>query len=287
MGRCYRFKSNEPALNFILPILNEGYYYNDGVQMKAARRLVIAASNEVPETEDLSAFFDRFIFRHYVDYVKDPNARVQMARTARDMSNPRVKSGKITTKITLEEIDAMQKVVRTVDFSQTIEADYDKLYRALSQAGVSVSDRRYNKGQLAMQANALLNGRLDVNHDDFAALTFILSNTKDQIAIVDNEVSKYKNPFESAVKDMHRKAKEAFDTVMALSSNKVQQSGEAVTASAALNTIITEMESEVKSARKNGYDTKPLEKMVTAVEGMISKIESEVLKNGNREKRTW
>lgn len=282
------FKSNEPALNFLLPLLNEGVYYNDGKQMKAARRIIIAASNELPDTEDLSAFFDRFIFRHWVDYVQDPQNRVLMGRMSRDFNNPRVKGTKMQNSITLAEIDAMQKVVHTIDFPATVEATYDKLYRDLqNNHSIHISDRRYAKGQVAMQAHALLNGRTKVTNDDFAALTYILGNTKGDIDVVAKEVGKYKNPYENKIKEFVAKAKEVHDAVFALSSNRVAMAGEAVTANANLTVILNNMEDEIKEARANGVDTKPLEKMMKDVENMMEKISDECLKTAQRSQRKW
>jgi MoxR-like ATPase len=282
------FKSNEPALNYLLSILNEGYFYNDGKQVKVARRLAIAASNELPDTEDLNAFFDRFIFRHWVDYVKDPQNRILMGRAAREEKNPTIKKKTIKTKLTLEEIDAMQKVVHMVEFPAMIEANYDRLIRDLNQNyGISVSDRRYYKGQVAMMAHALLNGRMRVNNDDFQAVTYILGNTKADIEHVEKEVGKYKNPHENTLKEYVKKAQEVHDKVFSMADNRTAMAGEAVTANATLQEILVKMEDEIKEARKAGVDTRPLEKMIQQVEDMMAKINEECLRKTQRAQRKW
>ncbi|MNP75692.1 hypothetical protein D3C76_1727940 [compost metagenome] len=63
--------------------------------------------------------------------------------------------------------------------------------------------------------------------------------------------------------------------------------GEAVTANANLNVILNNMEDEVKEARANGVDTKPLEKMMKEVEDMMEKITNECLKVAQRSQRKW
>lgn len=283
------FKSNDAALNFLLPILNEGYYYNGGDQVKADLRMVISASNELPDTEDLSAFFDRFIFRHWVGYVQDPQSRVLMARSSRAASNPKTKSKmKIKTTITLDEIDIMQKYVKTIDIPQQVEALYDKLYRELKDThSIIVSDRRYNKGQTAMQASALLHGRTVVTNEDFASLTYVLGNSQKDIAIIEKEVSKYKNPYESKVKEQLAKAKEIKEAVYALSANRTAMAGEAVTANANLETILTSMEDEIKEAKKNGVNLDQMKKMYEEVEGYVDQIRDDCLKTASRAKRNW
>jgi len=283
------FKSNDAALNFLLPLLNEGYYYNGGNQVKSDLRMVISASNELPDTEDLSAFFDRFIFRHWVDYVQDAQNRVLMARTSRSASNPKTRSKyKIQTQITLEEIDVLQKFVTTIEIPAPVEGLYDKLYRELKDNhSIVVSDRRYNKGQLAMQANALFSGRTVVTNEDFVALVYVLGDKKKDIAVIEKEVVKYKNPYESKVKELHANAMEVKDAVYALSNNRTAMAAEAVTATGNLQGVLTNIEDEIKQAKKAGYTTTPLEKMLAEVEDTIDQISKDCLNNASRTQRKW
>lgn len=277
------FKANEPVLNFMLSMLNEGYVYNDGVQVPVPLRITIAASNEFPESDDLEAFYDRFIFRHWVNYIQDGKARIEMARAGR---NPKANIA-VPTTITLKEIDALQEYVRDVQFPTQIEKNYDRLIRTLNGAGIQISDRRYFKGQKVMMANAVLEGRTAVNGNDFAALKNVLWN-KDvkEIILIEKELDKFANPHEAKLKELLAKANEVMDNTLKIES-RAERAGEAVTANATLQDILGKMEDEIDEAEKNNVDIKPMKKFVDGVSEIMAKIAEECLRSGSRPKRDW
>lgn len=63
------FKANSAILNTLLTVVNEKKYHNDGKWGKVPLKFLIAASNEMPEDEDLKAFLDRIVIRVYTDYL--------------------------------------------------------------------------------------------------------------------------------------------------------------------------------------------------------------------------
>jgi MoxR-like ATPase len=278
------FKANEPALNFMLSMLNEGIFYNDGKAEDVELRIAIGASNEYPETDDLEAFYDRFIFRHWVNYLQDPQNRIEMGKAARTAKQGQ-KSIAPPTMVSLEEIDNLQSFVHTVTFPDQLAKVYDRMYRALQNQTINISDRRYYKGQVVMMANALLNGRTTVTSDDFRSLKYVLWN-KDvkEIDVVEQELSKFVNPYESKVKELLKKATEVKDNTLKID-NRTERAGEAVQANSTLQDIIGKMEDELDEASNNGVDTTALEKMVREVEDMMDTINTECLKQSNRGSR--
>lgn len=63
------FKANSAILNALLTLLNEREFDNGILREKAPLISVIGASNELPEEANLSALYDRFLFRQYVEPV--------------------------------------------------------------------------------------------------------------------------------------------------------------------------------------------------------------------------
>ena len=57
------FKSNSAILNILLTIINEKKFYQDGVPQPVRLRILLAATNEVPEQGELSALKDRFVLK--------------------------------------------------------------------------------------------------------------------------------------------------------------------------------------------------------------------------------
>ncbi|MGL4867182.1 MAG: AAA family ATPase, partial [Cetobacterium sp.] len=64
------FKANSAILNTLLTVVNEKKYHNDGKWKSVPLKFLIAASNEMPEDEDLKAFLDRIVIRVYTDYLE-------------------------------------------------------------------------------------------------------------------------------------------------------------------------------------------------------------------------
>jgi MoxR-like ATPase len=63
------FNGSSAILNSILAILNERIFHDLGVRKKVAMQCLFAATNQVPETPELRAIFDRFVLRCRVDNV--------------------------------------------------------------------------------------------------------------------------------------------------------------------------------------------------------------------------
>jgi MoxR-like ATPase len=57
------FKSNSAILNILLTIINEKKFYQDGAPQPVRLRILLAATNEVPEQGELSALKDRFVLK--------------------------------------------------------------------------------------------------------------------------------------------------------------------------------------------------------------------------------
>lgn len=277
------FKANEPSLNYMLSMLNEGVIYNDGKAVPVNLKIVLGASNEYPESEDLDAFYDRFVFRHWVNYIQDPQKRIDMAEASR------ITKQNLLPPVTLsiDEISALQEYVYQIQFNKNVAKTYDKMIRALQTKDIFISDRRYVKGQQIMMANALLQGRDQVTTEDFRALTFMLWN-KDvkEIEIIADELSKFVNPYESKIKDLYNKAKSATDKVMGMD-NPTERAGEAVQINVTLDDILGKIEDEIDEAKKQGMDFKPLVKYYDMVDEMMKTIASECLKQSVRGQRKW
>jgi MoxR-like ATPase len=57
------FKSNSAILNILLTIMNERKFYQDGVPQPVNLKVLLAATNEVPEQGELAALKDRFVLK--------------------------------------------------------------------------------------------------------------------------------------------------------------------------------------------------------------------------------
>lgn len=64
------FKASSSILNSLLTILNERKFHNGTKSEAVPLQAIIAASNELPNSQpELSALYDRFLLRRFVDYL--------------------------------------------------------------------------------------------------------------------------------------------------------------------------------------------------------------------------
>jgi MoxR-like ATPase len=65
------FKSNTAILNYLLTIINERKFYQDGTPQPVRLRVLFAATNEIPEQSELAALKDRFCLKAESRSVQD------------------------------------------------------------------------------------------------------------------------------------------------------------------------------------------------------------------------
>ena len=65
------FKANSAILNSLLTLLNERLFDDGAARVTAPLRTAVAASNELPDSDELDALYDRFLLRRVVRPVSD------------------------------------------------------------------------------------------------------------------------------------------------------------------------------------------------------------------------
>src|SRR6266566_3932429 len=65
------FKSNSSILNALLTLINERIFHNGRQRAAVPLITLFGASNELPDEEELTALFDRFMLRFIVDYLSE------------------------------------------------------------------------------------------------------------------------------------------------------------------------------------------------------------------------
>src|ERR671919_2153978 len=99
------FKANSSILNAILTLLNERLFHNGKEVGQVPLLTLFGASNELPEEEELSALYDRFLLRFVVSYIAEDFRFLRMleSRPATERSG-----------LSFAELTEMQKEVRDV-----------------------------------------------------------------------------------------------------------------------------------------------------------------------------
>jgi MoxR-like ATPase len=168
------FRSNSAILNSLLTILNERSFSNGSKLMRVPLLSLFGASNDVPNDENLSAIFDRFLLRVVSDNLDSYHFHNLVAKGI-DNEGARL-SGKDQVKplITSRELHELHKRFdQHLHFSEDFLSKYKGLIFQIRSEGVSISDRRVVKLLKLFAASAVVDGRAQANDSDF----FILKHT--------------------------------------------------------------------------------------------------------------
>lgn len=159
------WKGSSSILNAMLKIMNERKFDNGSGLQSCPLRVCVAASNEWPDAE-LSALFDRFLFRKIVKPV---------SRSARDrLLWTRDHSPSFRTSITLAELDLAWEEAETLEFTDRCKSALDKILDELHREGIRPGDRRMYKAINAAQAYAYLCGAHEVDAEHLEILSHVL-----------------------------------------------------------------------------------------------------------------
>lgn len=173
------FKAGGAILNTLLPVLNERKFYNNGAPVSVPLRMVVGASNELPDGAELGALYDRFVVRYWIEYLESADNFVRMVQG--------VPKGHEAS-ITLEEWDTARTEVVAVKVGEEIARELHKLRAKLaSDHSIVLSDRRWKQCVRLLQAAAWLGGESEVLEDHLTALAPALWDERAQIEPVKKE----------------------------------------------------------------------------------------------------
>ena len=130
------FKASSETLNTLLNIMNERSFVDiDGKMFNVPLYSMFSASNELPESEELQAFFDRILIKHFVKPV-DPSGI-----EAGILAN--INGVKPMSPITLNDIDTLNGAIRKhlESNAQGIAKTISSMVTVMRQHGIFISDR--------------------------------------------------------------------------------------------------------------------------------------------------
>jgi MoxR-like ATPase len=154
------FKGSDSVLNTLLSAMNERLYKGQPIPL----RMLVGASNELPEEEILAAVYDRFLLRDLVEYVEADAAWAELVTKP-----PRYVP---SVQITLAEWDAARADVNKVAMPDRIVQELLRIRRELKGNGIVVSDRRWVALTQVLRAAAWIDDCVEVELDHVAVLRY-------------------------------------------------------------------------------------------------------------------
>ena len=159
------FKANSSILNALLTLINERIFHNGRERIPTPLITMFGASNELPDEEELSALYDRFMFRFITGYITEDFHFLKMLDGAAAESR---------TTLSFAELNALAGAVATVKIPGAIFNEIAELRRSLGREQIVVSDRRWKNSLDVLRAHAIIFGRSVVIEDDLMFLEHVL-----------------------------------------------------------------------------------------------------------------
>jgi MoxR-like ATPase len=196
------FKSNSAILNSLLHVINERKFQNGPEVVQVPLISLYAASNEVPNDDNLAAMFDRFLVRvlsdnldsyHFHELMKKGVSLELRKMTGRSFLGPGDvpgrSGGELRPVISARELRQIQQNFdKFMAFPEEFLTKYKGLVFQIRSEGISVSDRRAVKLLKLFAASAVFDGRTRVHDGDFFILRHIWNNL-DQVELLEEIVN--------------------------------------------------------------------------------------------------
>jgi MoxR-like ATPase len=146
------FKNSAALLNTLLGLINERRFENDGMKVYVPLRLVVGASNELPDERDgLGAFFDRFLVRFDVKRLADQS-------NVREVLFGGAKPKPAVARTSMEAIGVLSRAADALPIDAATQDSIIAVRHEMHAAGIEVSDRRWRKVVGYLRARAVIAG---------------------------------------------------------------------------------------------------------------------------------
>jgi len=159
------FKANSSILNSLLTLINERLFHNGRQRLSVPLITVFGASNELPDEDELTALYDRFLLRFVVDYIAEDFRFLKMLEAVKPAT---------VTRLQFAELEQLRQAVTEIPVPTTVMRSLADLRRELKAQQIVASDRRYRAALELLRAHALLMQRHSVTEDDLLFLQHVL-----------------------------------------------------------------------------------------------------------------
>lgn len=191
------WKASSSILNTHLKILNEGTFRNDGKIWKVPLKVLVCASNELPEGGmETAAIADRIPLWLEVKDIQDPDNFVKMLELEIDDEPEPI--------LTWTDILAAQAEVAQVRIERKVLVAMGDLRRELAEVNIHLTPRRWRKAKDIMRAEAWLDGTDAVEVEHMSILVHSAWRKPEEQAEAERVILEVANPLEKRTTELLR-----------------------------------------------------------------------------------
>lgn len=257
------FKANSAILNNLLTLINERKFHNGGEALDVPLETMVGASNELPESGELDALYDRFLLRYWTSYISDKQSFKDMLMNG---------APAVSCSLTLDELHEAQDGADQVVVSEDILDLLLEVKMAVESAGFIASDRRWVKCLVLLRAHAYLNGRDEVTEDDLLLLSHVLwKEPKDKAALA-RVIAKVANPLAHATQEILDICKETFRGLPFNEQIEDSRSAEVFTQAVEANGQLKQMSTKLQKLTNGGKRSGAVEAALEEIETMQAEV---------------
>ncbi len=252
------FKANSSILNSILTIINERRFHN-GQQVRDVPLITLfGASNELPEDDELTALYDRFLLRFVVDYIQEDYRFLRMLEAAPQAAR---------VCLTLSELNALQREAAAQPVPGHVHRAMAEIRRQLGKKQMVASDRRYRQSLALMKAHSYLAGDAQVSDQSLLFLEHVLWREPSEHAEVSAVIREIVLGYEKEAQELLYQAREIGEYVQRPWETEDLRSQALIEGHTKLRNILARLEQLIEKASS-------AERPVVRVEGMREEIQT-------------
>ncbi len=187
------FKANSSILNALLTLINERLFHNGRERITVPLITLFGASNELPDEEELTALYDRFMLRFVADYIGEEFRFLKMLEAGRPASR---------TRLRFAELEELRHAVAEVPVPIAVLRSIADIRRELGRQQIIASDRRYRMSLDLLRAHAFLMQRSQVTEDDLFFLQHVLWKDPEERAKVRDTIQHLVKGYEEEAREL-------------------------------------------------------------------------------------